>query len=441
MKEQDKIYSSRGQRTGKFIKTGAKVGANYLKHFSKKLVTGESDDQELQERNAEDIYDALSNLKGSALKVAQMLSMDQGILPQAYTDKFSQAQYSAPPLSYPLVVKTFQQYFKQNPSEIFDEFSKQSVAAASIGQVHRAQKDGKDLAVKVQYPGVATSISSDLKMVRPIVGAMFNISAAEMNHYLGEVEVRLMEETNYHLELERGMKICEACKHIEGLEFPEYYPALSAERILTMDWMQGLHLDQFLKTNPDQETRNRVGQIIWDFYDFQIHQLREVHADPHPGNFLFREDGSVGVIDFGCVKELPEDFYRRYFQIMRPAISEQKEEFLKLLFELQFLLKDDSKEEVDHFQEIYAEILMLLGKPFFSEEFDFADTKYFENIYALSDIYQNDKMVRKAKAARGPKDSIYLNRTYFGIYNILHMLKAKIQTRSAVDQLFLPQEI
>lgn len=441
MKEQDKIYSSRSQRTGKFIKTGAKVGANYLKHFSKKLVTGESDDHELQERNAEDIYDALSNLKGSALKVAQMLSMDQGILPQAYTDKFSQAQYSAPPLSYPLVVKTFQQYFKQNPSEIFDEFSKQSVAAASIGQVHRAQKDGKDLAVKVQYPGVATSISSDLKMVRPIVGAMFNISAAEMNHYLGEVEVRLMEETNYHLELERGMKICEACKHIDGLEFPEYYPALSAERILTMDWMQGLHLDQFLKTNPDQETRNRVGQIIWDFYDFQIHQLREVHADPHPGNFLFREDGSVGVIDFGCVKELPEDFYRRYFQIMRPAISEQKEEFLKLLFELQFLLKDDSKEEVDHFQEIYAEILMLLGKPFFSEEFDFADTKYFENIYALSDIYQNDKMVRKAKAARGPKDSIYLNRTYFGIYNILHMLKAKIQTRSAVDQLFLPQEI
>lgn len=440
MKEQDKIYSSRSQRTGKFIKTGAKVGANYLKHFSKKLVTGENDDTELQERNAEDIYDALSNLKGSALKVAQMLSMDQGLLPQAYTDKFAQAQYSAPPLSYPLVVKTFQQYFKENPSAIFDEFSKQSVAAASIGQVHRARKGDKDLAVKIQYPGVANSISSDLKMVRPIVGAMFNISSAEMNHYLGEVEVRLMEETNYHLELERGMKICEACQDIEGLHFPQYYPDLSAERILTMDWMKGLHLDQFLKTNPDQETRNRIGQIIWDFYDYQIHRLREVHADPHPGNFLFREDGSVGVIDFGCVKELPEGFYRRYFQIMRPAISENKEEFLQLLFELQFLLKDDSKEEVEHFQGIYAEILMLLGKPFFSEEFDFADTKYFEDIYALSDIYQNDKMVRKAKAARGPKDSIYLNRTYFGIYNMLHMLKAKIQTRSAVDQLFLPQE-
>ncbi|MCR9153870.1 MAG: AarF/UbiB family protein [Bacteroidetes bacterium] len=440
MKEQDKIYSSRSQRTGKFIKTGAKVGANYLKHFSKKLVTGESNEQELQEQNAEDIYNALSNLKGSALKVAQMLSMDQGLLPQAYTDKFAQAQYSAPPLSYPLVVKTFQQYFKASPLDIFDEFSRQSLAAASIGQVHRAKKGELDLAVKIQYPGVANSISSDLKMVRPVVGAMFNISQAEMSHYLGEVEGRLMEETDYNLELERGMKICEACADIDGLVFPKYYPELSAERILTMDWLEGLHLDQFLKTNPDQETRNRIGQIIWDFYDFQIHNLREVHADPHPGNFLFREDGSVGVIDFGCVKILPEDFYHRYFQIMRPAISEEKDEFLNLLFELEFLLKSDSPEEVDHFSDIYAEILSLLGKPFFSDEFDFADKSYFQKIYALSDIYQNDKMVKKAKAARGPKDSIYLNRTYFGLYNMLHMLEAKIETRSAVDKLFLEED-
>ncbi len=439
MKEQDKIYSSQVQRTGKFLKTGAKVGANYLKHFSKKLVTGESDEKELQEKNASDIYDALSNLKGSALKVAQMLSMDQGLLPQAYTDKFAQAQYSAPPLSYPLVMKTFQQYFGKGPSEIFDHFSRQSVAAASIGQVHRAQKDGKDLAVKIQYPGVANSISSDLKMVRPVVGAMFNISQAEMSHYLGEVEGRLMEETDYKLELERGEKICNACADIEGLKFPAYYPDLSAERILTMDWMDGLHLDQFLQTNPSQEVRNRVGQIIWDFYDYQIHRLREVHADPHPGNFLFQEDGSVGVIDFGCVKELPEDFYHRYFQIMKPAISEEKEEFLQLLFDLQFLLKEDSDEQVEHFQGIYAEILALLGKPFFSETFDFADASYFEEIYSLSDIYQNDKMVRKAKAGRGPKDAIYLNRTYFGIYNILHMLRAKVETRSAVDSLFLAE--
>lgn len=439
MKEQDKVYSSRYQRTGKFIKTGAKLGKNYLKHYGKKLVTGEDDNEGLQERNAEDVYDALSSLKGSALKVAQMLSMDQGLLPQAYTEKFAQAQYSAPPLSYPLVVKTFQQYFKESPGEIFDEFSKQSVAAASIGQVHKAKKDGKEFAVKIQYPGVASSIQSDLKMVKPIVSAMFNISSAEINHYLEEVQVRLLEETDYELELERGLKISQACAEIEGLSFPQYYPEYSAERVLTMDWLDGLHLDKFLATGPDQESRNRLGQILWDFYDFQIHQLRELHADPHPGNFLFREDGSLGVIDFGCIKVLPEEFYKNYFQIMKPAISENDEEFLELLYHLKFLLKDDNEKEVAHFKGIYADLLKLLGRPFFEETFDFSNQAYFQEIYALSDLFQNDKLVRNARAGRGPKDAIYLNRTYFGLYNILHLLGAEIKTNSAVKSLFLEE--
>jgi len=437
MKEQDKIYSSRSQRTGKFITTGAKIGRNYLKHYSKRLISGEDNQDALQEKNAEDVYDALSNLKGSALKVAQMLSMDQGLLPQAYTTKFAQAQYSAPPLSYPLVVKTFQQHFKKTPGEIFDEFSRNSVAAASIGQVHKAKLDGKNLAIKIQYPGVANSIHSDLKMVRPVVGAMFNISQTEISHYLSEVEERLLEETDYQLELKRSREITEACAHIENLEFPKYYEDLSSPKVLTMDWLDGFHLDKFLALNPSQEIRNKIGQTIWDFYDFQIHNLQQVHADPHPGNFLFQEDGRVGVIDFGCVKELQEDFYRKYFQIMRPAISDDDAEFSTLLYQLEFLLKSDKSEEVNHFKEIYKEILELLGRPFFSETFDFSDKSYFEKIYAMSDIFKNDKMVKNAKAGRGPKDAIYLNRTYFGLYSMLHSLGAKVVTTSAVDSLFI----
>jgi predicted unusual protein kinase regulating ubiquinone biosynthesis (AarF/ABC1/UbiB family) len=437
MKEQDKIYSSRSQRTGKFISTGAKIGRNYLKHYSKKLISGEDNQEDLQEKNAEDVYDALSNLKGSALKVAQMLSMDQGLLPQAYTNKFAQAQYSAPPLSYPLVVKTFTTHFKKAPSEIFDTFSRNSVAAASIGQVHKATIGDKNLAIKIQYPGVANSIQSDLKMVRPVVGAMFNISQTEINHYLSEVEERLLEETDYLLELKRSRKITEACSHIEGLYCPKYYEEYSSPKVLTMDWLEGFHLDQFMELNPSQEVRNKVGQVMWDFYDFQIHSLMEVHADPHPGNFLFREDGSVGVIDFGCVKELQEDFYRKYFQIMKPAITDNDEEFSSLLYQLQFLLKSDKTNEVSHFKGIYKEVLELLGRPFFSEEFDFADKSYFEKIYSMSDLFKNDKMVKNANAGRGPKDAIYLNRTYFGLYSMLHSLGSKVQTNSAVDKLFL----
>ena len=136
--EQESIPVSKVQRATKFITTGAKVGGNYVKHYAKKIVNPTLDKEELHENNAKDIYNSLSELKGSALKVAQMMSMDKYLLPRAYQDKFTMAQYSAPPLSYPLVVKTFQKYFSKGPEEIFETFSRSALNAASIGQVHQA---------------------------------------------------------------------------------------------------------------------------------------------------------------------------------------------------------------------------------------------------------------------------------------------------------------
>lgn len=428
MKEQDKIPTSRFQRAGKFINTGAKVGGNYIKYYGKRILSGEDDQDGLQRSNADDIYSALSNLKGGALKIAQMMSMDQGILPKQYTEKFAQAQYSAPPLSYPLVSKTFKQFFGKSPTELFDSFTKNAVAAASIGQVHQAEKDGKKLAVKVQYPGVADAINSDLRIVKPLVGTLFNISSRELDHYLEEVKGRLIEETDYELELKRSEEISAACSHLENLIFPKYFPELSATRVLTMEWLEGEHLDQFLQTNPSQEMRNKVGQGLWDFYQFQIHELKQLHADPHPGNFLIKEDGRIGVIDFGCVKVLGEDFYNAYFQLMEPGVSDDNAAFVSLLSELKFLLPTDSEKEKAYFVEIYAEMHELLARPFFQEEFDFADKAYFEIIFSQAERFSNDKILRKANAARGPRDAIYLNRTYFGLYTLLNQLGARVKT-------------
>src|SRR3954466_10251072 len=138
MEEFEKIPVSKVQRASKFIATGARIGKNYLKHYGKKLVNPELTKEQLHEDNARDIYNSLSELKGSALKVAQMLSMDKNLLPQAYQQQFAMAQYSAPPLSYPLVVKTFQKYFHKGPEQIFDSFSRKASNAASMGQVHLA---------------------------------------------------------------------------------------------------------------------------------------------------------------------------------------------------------------------------------------------------------------------------------------------------------------
>src|SRR6201996_1508408 len=167
MKEQTTIPTGKVERASRFVATGLKVGGNYIKHYTRKLMDPSTSREELHADNAEDIYDTLSDLKGSALKVAQMLSMDKGMLPKAYTDKFAMSQYSAPPLSGPLVVNTFVKTLGKTPNELYDHFEMKASNAASIGQVHRAVKGDRELAVKIQYPGVANSVKSDLRLVKP----------------------------------------------------------------------------------------------------------------------------------------------------------------------------------------------------------------------------------------------------------------------------------
>ncbi|WP_336128685.1 ABC1 kinase family protein [Mesoflavibacter sp. CH_XMU1422-2] len=426
MKTIDKIPVSKISRATKLVSTGAKVGVNYLKYYGDKLTKSELEAKErLNKNNADDIYDSLKQLKGSALKVAQMLSMEKSILPQAYVEKFSLAQFSVPPLSAPLVKKTFKKYFGQLPSQIFDTFNLNSVNAASIGQVHLAEKDGKKLAVKIQYPGVAESISSDLALVKPIAIKMFNIKGKDSDKYFKEVENKLVEETNYILEVKQSKEIVNACKHIPNLKFPEYYEDLSSERIITMDWMEGEHLSEFTAHNTNQEVANKIGQAIWDFYMYQMHVLKKVHADPHPGNFLVSKNGELIALDFGCMKIVPEDFYTPYFELAKKESLENKDIFTKKMFELEILREDDSKEELDFFSAMFHELLSLFTKPFHVDTFDFSDPEFFNAISEMGQRYSKSTELRKMNGNRGSKHFIYINRTFFGLYNLMFDLKAK----------------
>ncbi len=426
MKTIDNIPISKLQRTSKLLSTGAKVGVNYIKYYGDKLTKSENDARsKLNENNAEDIYDGLKQLKGSALKVAQMLSMEKSIIPQAYVDKFSLAQFSVPPLSPPLVIKTFQKYFGKSPNELFDFFDNTSVNAASIGQVHLAEKNGKKLAVKIQYPGVAQSISSDLALVKPIAMKMFNIKGEGSDKYFKEVEGKLLEETNYNLEIAQSEEISNACKHIPNLLFPNYYPEWSSDRVITMDYMKGEHLSEFTAHNTDEIKSQHLGQALWDFYMFQIHELRKVHADPHPGNFLVTENGKLVALDFGCMKSIPNDFYIPYFDFLKTENIDNQEVFRSKLYELEILRVDDSKDEVEFFSEMFHELLSTFTKPFQTETFDFSNGDFFGKLSDLGERYSNSKELRKMNGNRGSKHFIYMNRTFFGLYNLMFDLKAK----------------
>ncbi|MEL6676541.1 MAG: AarF/ABC1/UbiB kinase family protein [Bacteroidota bacterium] len=427
--EQRKIPTSKIRRASKFARTGLKVGTNYVKHYSRKLVQPDLDREVLDSKNAEEIYQTLSELKGSALKVAQMLSMDKGVLPKAYSERFLHAQYNAPALSGPLIAKTFRQYFGANPKAIFDEFSMEAAHAASIGQVHRAKKEGEDLAVKIQYPGVGASVISDLKLVRPIARRMFGWKDKDLDEYFQEVQARLVEETDYELELERSQFLSERCAELDNLVFPTYYPEYCAERVITMSWLEGMHLDAFLATNPSQAIRDQVGQALWDFYNFQVHQLKMMHADAHPGNFLFQEEGKVGVLDFGCVKEIPEAFYQSYFRLLNPAILEDEAALLESCYAAGILLPDDSEEEIALYMGIFKDALLLVVRPFHQPQFDFGDDAYFEEIYTYGEKMGRDPALRQSRQPRGDKDGLYMNRAYFGLFSILNKLKARVETR------------
>jgi len=426
--EQESIPVSKVQRAAKFFSTGAKVGGNYVKHYAKKMVNPALEKESLHQENAEDIYKSLSQLKGSALKVAQMMSMDKNLLPRAYQDKFTMAQYSAPPLSYPLVVKTFRQYFGKAPESIFDTFTKSAVNAASIGQVHQATIKDHVYAVKIQYPGVSDSVSSDLKLVRPFALRLLNMNERELDHYMAEVEEKLLEETDYELEIQRSREISEACSHIPNLFFPKYYDEFSSERIITMDWIEGSHLKEWLETNPSQELRNQVGQALWEFYHHQVHNIQQVHADPHPGNFIVKEDGVLGIIDFGCVKVIPEDFYKGYFSLIKKDLLINEDELNQIFFGLEFISEKDSPKEQEYFKSVFKEMISLLGKPFHVDRFDFSNDDFFEQIFSLGDKISNDKMFKNSRQARGSRHGLYVNRTYFGLYNLLNQLGAEVET-------------
>ncbi len=430
MKTIDKIPTSKIQRASQLMKTGLKVGGNYISYYGEKLIHPNLTKEKLNENNAEDIYDGLKNMKGSALKVAQMLSMDKNIMPKAYVDKFSLSQFSVPPLSAPLVRKTFKKYLGKFPEEIFDTFSPDAVNAASIGQVHLATKDDIKLAVKIQYPGVAESISSDLALVKPFAIRMFNLKGNDSDKYFQEVESKLIEETDYELELKQSIEVSKACSHIPNLKFPIYYPELSSSKILTMSWIEGEHLSEFTSHNKDREKGNKIGQALWDFYMFQIHALKQVHADPHPGNFLIDKDSNLIAIDFGCMKSIPNDFYIPYFELAAienlndPILFEEK------LYALEILRKDDNEATISLFKKIFHELLSLFSLPLQSDTFDFSDKNFFAKMAQLGENFAKDTEIRKMNGNRGSKHFLYINRTFFGLYNLLNDLNAKIDTNN-----------
>ena len=199
-----------------------------------------------------------------------------------------------------------------------------------------------------------------------------------------------------------------------------------------MSWIQGLHLREFLKTKPSQELRNKIGQALWDFYNYQQHELRAVHADPHPGNFMITPDEKLGVIDFGCIKEMPSDFYEPFFSLVSTDVINNKEKTIAAFRQLEMILPNDSASQIEFYYQAYLEMIKLFAKPYTSDSFDFSEQSFFDQLYAFGEKIAK---MPEFKQARGVKHFIYVNRTNFGLYTILQELNAKINTNTYMPSL------
>lgn len=433
-KEFQSIPTSKVQRAMKVIGASAKVGGNYAAHYAKSMVGVKETKAELDRKNAETVIGTLGEMKGTALKMAQMLSMDEFTLPEQYQKAFEQAQHNAPPLSFPLVQKTIRSQFGKEINELFDSFSKNAIHAASIGQVHRAEKDGVNLAVKIQYPGVAESIESDIRLMKPIAQKMLNVPQNEMEFYIEEVQKTLVEETDYQHELKMGELLYEKCKPVPNLRIPKYYSELTRSRVLTMEFVEGDLLTEWLSNKPSEAQRQTVAQTIWDAFLFQIQELRMVHADPHPGNFIITDKDEVCLIDFGCVKELDEEFYKDFFELLDLDVLNNDELLKEKMYRLNYLNENDKPEEITYLFESLKHSMLLIAEPFQHESFSFANWHYMKGLYSQGEELAKEMRKRRINSARGPKQGIYLLRTFYGLYMILAKLGAEVKLNYTLIQ-------
>ncbi len=289
-------------------KLGFKLAGSYLGYQAQNLFLGEGERPQRQVRFQRQAFrrvrEELGNLKGPAMKLGQLASMGSGVLRPEALEELANLQMRAPGMHASLARAQFKSALGKYPEELFREFDPEPFAAASLGQVHRGiTQSGEKVAIKIQYPAIRSAIENDFKLFRSLTlpGRVTGHLPAAL---LAEFERGFLEETDY---LHEAQNLEFFRKELAGLAYlsvPQVYHELSGDRVLTMSFIEGVSLRDFLMGKPSSAIRDLIGDRLAEMYYTQLHRLKVLHADHHPGNYLFQSDGRIGLVDFGCVKRL-----------------------------------------------------------------------------------------------------------------------------------------
>lgn len=313
MPDDDHVQTSRLRRLSRLAYLTARTTGDLLAQQARRKLGGESGPD--LRKSAERILGTLGELKGAALKLGQALAMDPDALPAEARRIVAKLLAQAPQrMAFEQVAEVIRAELGSRPDELFAEFEREPLAAASLGQVHGARlRDGREVVVKVQYPGVDRALESDLANAAILVrGLSLTGETLDGRPYYEEVRASLLRELDYVQEAEQCRAYAAAARAYPELAVPEVVTELSSVRVLCLTRLRGPHLLEVMESNSSEEERYRVGRLLAFAIWGPFYAARRIHADPHPGNFLVLPDGRLGVVDFGATKLLSERFAATY---------------------------------------------------------------------------------------------------------------------------------
>ncbi len=388
-------------------------------------------DAALYSRIGREIAGTLGEMKGAVMKVGQIVSQYRDILPPELLDALGTLQKDSPPRPFSDIEPRLREAFGNDLSAHFDYIDHTALASASIAQVHRARtRDGREVVIKVQYPGVDAAVDSDLRQLQLAfkIARVLPVSGELLDALFAEIRRSLHEELDYRHEAEAIEAFRTFHAHEPRVVIPAVLPELSSTRVLTLQYEPGDPLAE-LGERYDADTRNAIGMLLFRTLGEQIYHFRRVHCDPHPGNFAARPDGSLVIYDFGCIKALSQDIVDSYGALTNAALQSDAGGLENGLIRLG---ARNTRHTLALAHEFYTPWIKLMQESFAEEAVDFGSFPLAEQVIKLS-----RKAMPHWRAFQPVPEIVMINRALGGHYWNLRQLGCHLALRPLLTQVLL----
>lgn len=420
--------------SGRFFKLAgltASVAGGYARDRLKRLFLSEERAAEVEHesllRIGARLADTLGELKGAAMKMGQMASMAADLLPKEIAEALQTLQKEAPPVDFSVIEAQIEAEFDQPVERLFEHFEREPFAAASIGQVHRARVDGREVICKVQYPGVDAAVDSDMRHLKLalLASGVLRMDKRSLDRSFSEISARMHEELDYCNEADNVRLFREYHARHPFVVVPEVIGHRCSKRVLTLAYEPGDSIRELDALGYTAEQRDLCGRHLWLAMESQIFDLGVIHADPNPANFAFRRDGSVVMYDFGCVKRLEPKVAEGYKQLIVAGLGEDYQSVEKVLVELG-IRRPGGPDVSPDFYKLWRDWLAL--PVLASHPFDFGTARFEQEMIT--------KLVpatlKRLESFQPSHELVFFNRALVGHYATLRKLRARVPVRACL---------